>query len=118
VRGWHVGYRYLSPATTRQQDWTKAVIVIMYIWTAPGTGTVGFRWATGVSDDRSRACAAAEAELRTAQASTGQARTARVERVYTAVAAPALNLCYIRTGTGWQARLGRAGRVQWTPFTA
>lgn len=85
----------------------------MYIWTAPGTGTTGFRWASGVSDDQSRARAAAEAELR-----AGQARTARVERVYTAIAAPALNLCYIRTGTGWQARVGRTGRVEWTPFTA
>jgi len=85
----------------------------MYIWTAPGTGAAGFLRASGVSDDQHRARAAAEAALR-----TGHADTAYVERVYTAVAAPALSLCYIRTGTGWQARFGRAGRVEWTPFTA
>lgn len=85
----------------------------MYIWTAPGTGTAGFLRATGVSDDQHRARAAAEAALR-----RGHASTAYVERVYTAVAAPALSLCYMRTGTGWQARLGKAGRVEWTPFTA
>ena len=85
----------------------------MYIWTAPGTGAAGFLRATGVSDDQHRARAAAESALR-----TGRAGTAYVERVYTAVAAPALSLCYIRTGTGWQAQIGRAGRVKWTPFTA
>jgi hypothetical protein len=90
-----------------------AAIVIMYIWTAPGTGAVGFLRATGVSDDQQRARAAAEAALR-----RGHASTAYVERVYTAVAAPALSLCYMPTGTCWQARLGKTGRVEWTPFTA
>lgn len=85
----------------------------MYIWAASGTGTVGFRRATGVSDDQRSACAAAEAALR-----AGHACTARVERVYTAIAAPELSLCYVRTGTGWQARLGQAGCVEWTPLTA
>jgi hypothetical protein len=85
----------------------------MYIWTAPGTGAAGFLRATGVSDDQNRARAAAEAALRTSHADT-----AYLERVYTAVAAPALSLCYVRTGTGWQARLGHAGRVEWTPFTS
>lgn len=91
----------------------KAAIVIMYIWTAQGTGSAGFRRASGVSDDQHKAQEAAEAALL-----TGQAKTAYVERVYTAVAAPALSLCYVRTGTGWQARLGRADRVEWQPFTA
>jgi hypothetical protein len=91
----------------------KAAIVIMYIWTALGTGAAGFRRASGVSDDQHRAQEAAEAALH-----TGQAKTAYVERVYTATAAPALSLCYVRTGTGWQARLDRAGLVEWKPFTA
>ncbi|HEX6451137.1 MAG TPA: hypothetical protein VF060_16930 [Trebonia sp.] len=90
----------------------KAAIVIMYIWTALGTGAVGFRRASGVSDDQHRAQEAAEAALR-----NGQAKTAYVERVYTAIATPALSLCYVRTGTGWQARLGQAGLVEWKPFT-
>jgi hypothetical protein len=85
----------------------------MYIWTAPGTGAAGFLWATGVSDDQHRAREAAETALR-----NGHAGTAYVERVYTAVVAPALSLCYVRTGTGWQAQLGQAGRVEWTPLTA
>lgn len=85
----------------------------MYIWTAPASSTASFIRATGVSDDQRRAREAAEAALR-----TGQGSTAYVERVYTAVAAPALSLCYVRTGTGWQAQLGQAGRVEWQPFTA
>jgi hypothetical protein len=91
----------------------KATIVIMYIWTASGTGAAGFRRASGVSNDQHRAQEAAEAALR-----AGDAKTAYVERVYTAIAAPALSLCYVRTGTGWQARIGRAGRVEWKPFMA
>lgn len=85
----------------------------MYIWTAPGADAADVRGAIGVSDDPGRARAAAEAALR-----AGQAGTACVERVHTCIAAPALSLCYVRTGTGWQARLGPAGRVEWTPFTA
>lgn len=85
----------------------------MYIWTAPGSDTAGFQRATGVSDNQQRAQEAAEAALR-----TGQGGTAYVERVYTAAAAPALSLCYVRTGTGWQAQLGQAGSVEWTPFVA
>lgn len=85
----------------------------MYIWTAPGINTAGFHRATGVSDDQYRAQEAAEAALR-----TGHGGTAYVERVYTAVVAPALSLCYVRTGTGWQAQLGQAGHVEWTAFTA
>jgi hypothetical protein len=96
----------------RSPDWMKAAIVIMYIWTASGTGAVGFRRASGVSDDQHRAQEAAEAALH-----SGHAKTAYVERVYTAIAAPALSLCYVRTGVGWQARLGPAGRVEWKPFT-
>lgn len=85
----------------------------MYIWTASGTGTAGFHRATGVSDDPHKARAAAEGALR-----TGHACTACIERVYTAVAAPALSLCYVHTGTGWHGHLGQAGCVEWTPFTA
>jgi hypothetical protein len=84
----------------------------MYIWTAPGGGAAGIRPATGVSDDQARAREAAEAALRNVQAGT-----AYIERVYTALATPALNLCYVRTGTGWRAQVGRTGRVVWTPFT-
>lgn len=95
----------------------------MYVWTAPGTDTPGFRMATGVSDDQARARQAAEAALRTVTRRTsdgvaGPAGTAYVERVYTALTAPALSLGYVRTGTGWRAQVGRAGRVTWTPFTA
>jgi uncharacterized protein YndB with AHSA1/START domain len=85
----------------------------MYIWTAPGAGTAGFRKASGVSNDQRRAREAAENALR-----TGRSGTAYVERVYTAIATPALSLSYVRTGTGWEARLGRAGRVEWKPFTS
>lgn len=63
-----------------------------------------------MSNDQHRAREAAEAVLR-----DGQAGTAYVERVYTAIATPALSLCYVRTGTGWQARLS-SGRVEWQPF--
>jgi hypothetical protein len=103
----------LAIRTPRLDDQTqrRSVNVIMYIWTAPGTGTANFRRATGVSDDQQRAREAAEAALR-----TGQADTAYVERVYTAVATPSLSLCYVRTGTGWRARFGQAGRVEWTPL--
>lgn len=103
----------MAIGTPRLDDQTqqRPVNVIMYIWTAPGTGTADFRRATGVSDDQRRAREAAEAALR-----SGQADTAYVERVYTAVATPALSLCYVRTGTGWQARFGQAGRVEWTPL--
>jgi hypothetical protein len=90
----------------------KVAIVIMYIWTAPGTEATGFHRASGVSDDQHRAQEAAEAALR-----TGHAKTVYVERVYTAIVGPALSLCYVRTGIGWQARLGRAGHVEWNPFT-
>jgi hypothetical protein len=94
----------------------------MYVWTAPGAEIPGFRMATGVSDDHARARQAAEAALRTVtprtSGGTGPAGTAYVERVYTALTAPALSLGYVRTGTGWRAQVGRAGRVTWTPFTA
>jgi hypothetical protein len=109
VLNWHVGYR--NPAATTKL-YEKVAIVIMYIWTALGTGATSFRRASGVSDDQHRAQEAAEAALH-----TGHAKTVYVERVYTAIAAPALSLCYVRTGIGWQARLGRAGRVEWNPFT-
>ncbi|MBO0801751.1 MAG: hypothetical protein J2P25_01560 [Nocardiopsaceae bacterium] len=82
----------------------------MYIWTAPGNGTANSHEAIGISDDQRRAREAAETALR-----AGQADTACVERVRTTLKAPALSLCYIRTGTGWQARLGKAGHVEWIP---
>jgi hypothetical protein len=85
----------------------------MYIWTAPGNGASGFRRATGVSDDHDKAREAAEAALR-----AGRASTAYIERVRTATATPALSFCYVRTGIGWWARLGQAGHVVWTPYTA
>jgi hypothetical protein len=84
----------------------------MYIWTAPANGVAGFRRSTGVSDDQDRAREAAESALR-----AGQAGTACVERVYTAMAVPALSLCYVHTGMGWRAQVGRTGSVVWTPFT-
>jgi hypothetical protein len=85
----------------------------MYLWTAPGRGTAAFCRATGVSDDQASARNAVERLLR-----TGQAGTAYIETAYTAMAAATLNFCYVRTGTGWWARLGQAGQVVWTPFTA
>jgi hypothetical protein len=92
---------------------TKARIVIIYLWTAPGTDTAAFHRASGVSDDQARACRAAEVLLR-----TGQAGVAYVECVYTAIAAATLSLCYVPTGTAWSARLGDGGQVVWTPSTA
>jgi hypothetical protein len=83
----------------------------MYLWTASGHGIASFR-AAGVSDDQARARNAAETLLR-----TGKAGTAYIECAYTAMATSTLSLCYVRTGTGWQAQLGQAGRVDWTPFT-
>jgi hypothetical protein len=83
----------------------------MYLWTASGHDIASFR-AAGVSDDQARARNAAEALLR-----TGKAGTAYIECAYTAMATSTLSLCYVRTGTGWQARLGQAGRIIWTPFT-
>lgn len=85
----------------------------MYIWTAPGSGAASFRRATGVSDDLDKAREAAEGALR-----SGQAGTAYIERVYTATATPTLSFCYVRTGTGWWARVGQAGRITWIPYTA
>jgi hypothetical protein len=89
----------------------KPPTVIMYLWTASGHDIASFR-AAGVSDDQARARNAAEALLR-----TGKAGTAYIECAYTAMATSTLSLCYVRTGTGWRARLGHAGRVVWTPFT-
>jgi hypothetical protein len=83
----------------------------MYLWTASGHDIVNFR-AAGVSDDQARARNAAEALLR-----TGKAGTACIECAYTAMATSTLSLCYVRTGTGWRARLGQGGQVVWTPFT-
>jgi hypothetical protein len=95
-----------DPASRR-----KPPTVIMYLWTASGHDIASFR-AAGVSDDQARARKAAEALLR-----TGKAGTAYIECAYTAMATSTLSLCYVRTGIGWQARLGQAGRVVWTPFT-
>jgi hypothetical protein len=89
----------------------KALTVIMYLWTAPGSDATAFRKASGVSDDQSRARQAAELLLR-----TGQAATAYVECAYTAMTAATLNSCYVRTGAGWWAQLSQAGQVVWTPF--
>lgn len=99
------------PAATTHE--IRPETVIMYIWTAAGGGAASFREATGVSDNQDNARAAAEATLR-----SGQAGTAYVERVYTATAAPTLSFCYVRTGAGWWARVGDAGRITWTPYTA
>jgi hypothetical protein len=85
----------------------------MYLWTAPGRNTAAFRKATGVSDDQTTARHAVERLLR-----TGQAGTAYIETAYTAMGAATLSFCYVRTGTGWWARLGQTGQVVWTPFTA
>lgn len=89
----------------------KPPTVIMYLWTASGHDIASFR-AAGVSDDQARARNAAEALLRTVKAGT-----AYIECAYTAMATSTLSLCYVRTGTGWQAQLGQAGQVVWTPFT-
>lgn len=101
-----------TPAAIR--DTNEGPNVIMYLWTAPGSGAAGFRRATGVSDDQDRAREAAEVLLR-----SGQASTAYIERVHAATCAPTLSFCYLRTGTGWRARVRRrTGRVIWTPFPA
>jgi hypothetical protein len=86
--------------------------VIMYIWTAPGDGAASFRRATGVSDDQDKAREAAEDALR-----SGRAGTVYIERVHTVTATPALSFRYVRSGTGWWARVGQSGRIVWTPYT-
>jgi hypothetical protein len=83
----------------------------MYLWTAPGRNAAGFSGAGGVSDDQGRARQAAELLLR-----TGQAAIAYVECAYAGMTAGTLNSCYVRTGSGWWARLSQAGQVVWTPF--
>lgn len=85
--------------------------MIVYLWTAPAADTTAFHRASGVSDDQARACHAAEVLLM-----TGQACAAYVECAYTAMAPATLSLCYVRTGTGWCARLGPGGQVLWTAY--
>jgi hypothetical protein len=101
----------ISTPAFDQASKRKPPTVIMYLWTASGHDIASFR-AAGVSDDQARARNAAETLLR-----TGKAGTAYIECAYTAMATSTLSLCYVRTGTGWQASLGQAGRVVWTPFT-
>jgi hypothetical protein len=86
--------------------------VKMYLWTAPGSDKSARRTVSGVTDNASTARQAAEALLR-----TGQARSALFECAHTAMAARALSLCYVRTGTGWSAHVSQAGQVVWTAFT-
>ena len=86
--------------------------MMMYLWTAPGWDKSTQRTISGVTDSASTARQAAETLLR-----TGQARNALVECAYTAMAARALSLRYVRTGTGWSAHVGQAGQVVWTAFT-
>ena len=85
----------------------------MYLWTAPGKDDDTPRKASGVTDSASTARQAAEALLR-----TGQATSAYIECAYTAMATRTLSLCYVRTGAGWSGTLGQAGQVVWTPFSA
>ncbi|MCW2936692.1 MAG: hypothetical protein JWM19_7654 [Actinomycetia bacterium] len=84
---------------------------MMYLWTAPGWDESALRTASGVTDNASTARQAAETLLR-----TGQARSALVECAYTAMAARALSLRYVRTGTGWSGHVSQAGQVVWTAF--
>lgn len=84
---------------------------MMYLWTAPGWDKSARCSASGVTDSPIAARQAAEAMLR-----TGQARSAHVECAYTAMAATALSLRYVRTGTGWSAHVSQAGQVIWTAF--
>jgi hypothetical protein len=85
---------------------------MMYLWTAPGWDESAQRTISGVTNSASTARQAAEVLLR-----TGQARSALVECAYTAMAARALSLRYVRTGAGWSAHVGQAGQVVWTAFT-
>lgn len=84
----------------------------MYLWAAPGNDEDAARKVSGVTDNASRARQAAEAVLR-----TGQAGSAYIECAYTTMASRNLSLCYVRTGTGWSGRLGKAGQVVWTPVS-
>jgi hypothetical protein len=65
----------------------------------------------GVSDDLSRACAAASACLR-----GGQADSARVERALLLAGGNWLTSGYHRTGVGWLAQPRRDGGVSWVPL--
>lgn len=97
--------------TTTAQLANEGLIVIVYLWTAPGADTAASHRASGISDDQARARHAAEALLR-----TGQAGVAYVECAYTAIAAATLNFCYVPTGRVWCARLGEGGQILWTPY--
>jgi hypothetical protein len=85
--------------------------MMMYLWTAPGWDQSARRTASGVTDSASTARQAAEVLL-----CAGQARSALVECAYTAMAASALSLRYVRTGTGWSAHVSQTGQVVWTAF--
>lgn len=86
--------------------------VMMYLWTAPGRAAAAVRSASGVSDDAYAARQAAEVLLH-----AGQAAAARIECAYAAADRAVNHLGYVPTGIGWSGRVGRAGRVVWTPFT-
>jgi hypothetical protein len=67
--------------------------------------------ARGVSDDPSRARAAAVASLR-----ADGAGTAQVERAWLTAGGGWLTAGYRRTGEGWLARTRRDGQVRWVPL--
>lgn len=81
--------------------------MLLWLWDASGPGRY-----RGITDDETRARAAAEACI-----NSGQAASARVERACLVMDGWWLHSQYHRTGTGWTARRSAAG-VRWATLTA
>ena len=82
--------------------------MIVWLWDVDGSERAGH----GVTDDEQRARQAAEACLRTGQATGAQVELAQLVNGFTA-----LTVYYQRTGDGWTARRS-AGQIIWAPLQA
>jgi len=80
--------------------------VIVWLWDAAEPGHCH-----GITDDDTRAIAAAETCIR-----NGSARTARVEQARLMIGGFWLTSHYHRTGEGWSARQGSGGGITWMPL--
>jgi hypothetical protein len=81
--------------------------VIVYLWESSGPAR---NW-LGISGNREAARRAVRECLR-----SGDTTAARVEEAITVIGARTLSHAYEPTGNGWVARLGKDGRVRWTPL--
>lgn len=82
--------------------------MIVWLWDACGP----HRTRRGITDDGARARQAAEACIR-----SGQATAARVEQAVSFLGVHTIATGYQRTGLGWSAH-NHDGRITWEPFTA